>query len=145
MNISEPFRARALEPGITEQLIRKVMYAFYGKVRSDAVLGPIFAEAIGTDWGAHIERIISFWLSATRLKPGYEGNRFMPAHVQHKFIRSEHLPRWLALFRETASEHCSPLQSAALVNIAERMAENIAIGIERRDLVSHTANRIPGS
>lgn len=57
----------------------------------------------------------------------------MPAHVQHKSIRSEHLPRWLASFRETASEHYSPLQSAALVDIAERMAENIAIGLDRRD------------
>jgi hemoglobin len=133
MNISEPFRARALESGITEQLIRKVMYAFYGKVRSDAVLGPIFTNAIGSDWDDHIERIISFWNAATRLRPGYEGKRFMPAHLQHKSIRTEHLPRWRALFRETAREHCSPLQSAALVEIAERMAENIAIGLERRD------------
>jgi hemoglobin len=118
---------------MTEHLIRKLMYAFYGKVRSDAVLGPIFMNAIGTDWDAHIERIISFWLAATRLRLGYEGKRFMPAHLQHKFIRSEHLPRWLALFRETTSEHCSPLQSAALVDIAERMAENIAIGLDKRD------------
>jgi hemoglobin len=118
---------------MTEQLIRKLMFAFYDKIRSDAVLGSIFTNAIGTNWDAHIERIISFWLTATRLRPGYEGKRFMPAHLRHKSIRSEHLPVWLALFRETASEHCSPLQLAALVDIAERMAENIAISLDRRD------------
>jgi hemoglobin len=133
MNTSDAFRPIAIESGLTTQLIRTLMFAFYGKIRLDPVLGPIFTKAIGTEWDAHIERIISFWLTATRLERGYDGRRFMPAHLQHGFIHPEHLPRWLALFRETASEHCSPAQAAALVDIAERMAENLAISLARRD------------
>jgi hypothetical protein len=33
---------------------------FYEKIRRDSVLGPIFEEAIGQDWGPHIERIVQF-------------------------------------------------------------------------------------
>ena len=133
MNTFEAFRNRALESEVTARLIRDLMFTFYGKVRSDPVLGPIFTIAIGTDWDAHIERIISFWLTATRLGRGYDGTRFMSAHLQHSFIRAEHLPIWLALFKQTVRERCSAQQAAVLVDIAERMAENIAISLARRD------------
>ena len=119
MKKCEQLRPRALECGLTRGLIRDLMFAFYGKVRSDALLVPIFTRAIGTDWDAHIERIISFWLTATRLGRGYDGTRFMSAHLQHSSIHAEDLPRWLALFRQTIGERCSPEQAAVLVDIAE--------------------------
>jgi hemoglobin len=133
VNATEQFRYRADEAGITPQLIESVVVAFYGKVRVDPVLGPIFENAIGADWDAHIKRIISFWLTATRLARGYEGRRFMPAHLQHRSIHADHLPRWLALFRQTLEERCSPLQATVLADIAERMAENIELGLNRRE------------
>jgi hypothetical protein len=42
------------------------MMSFYHKVRQDPELGPVFTDAIGNDWDSHIERIIQFWLTATR-------------------------------------------------------------------------------
>jgi hemoglobin len=135
-NASEAFRSRAAETGITKQLIQNVVLAFYDKVRKDAVLGPIFLDAIGDDWDAHIERIMSFWLTATRLDRGYDGRRFMPAHLKHRSIRPRHLGRWLTLFHETLDEQCSPQQAAALIDIAKRMAENIGLGLAKRDRAS---------
>src|SRR5436309_5471968 len=105
---STPFQYRAVEAGLTEPLVREVILSFYEKVRVDEVLGPVFAEAIGTDWSAHTERIILFWLTATRLGRGYDSTGFLPAHLRNPFIRSDQLPRWLQLFRETARELCSP-------------------------------------
>ena len=119
--------------GLTEPLVRQVIEAFYAKVRRDAALGPIFDGIIKDDWPAHMDRITAFWLTATRLGSGYEGRGFMPAHLRHGAIRAEQLPRWLLLFRETAQETCPPAAAEVLVDIAERMADSIRIGLARRD------------
>ena len=119
--------------GLTEALVRKVVSSFYAKVRRDPILGPVFAEAIGDAWDPHMERIMLFWLTATRLARSYDGRNFMPVHLRNRSIRAEQLPRWLELFRATAAEQCSPQAASVLVDIAERMAETLAIGLGRRD------------
>lgn len=133
MKIATPFKHRAATVGLTEGLVRRVIPAFYDKVRVDPVLGPVFAAVIADDWDRHIETIIRFWLTATRLGRGYDSKNFMPAHMQHSSIQPEQIPRWLTLFRETAAEHCTPEAAAALVDIAERMAETIEVGLAKRD------------
>jgi hemoglobin len=133
MSTSTPFEYPAAAAGLTESLVRKVVLSFYEKVRRDSVLAPVFAEAIGDHWDPHLERIVLFWLTATRLGRGYQGRNFMPAHLRNRSIRANQLPRWLELFRATAAEHCSPQAASALVDIAERMAETLEIGLARRD------------
>jgi hemoglobin len=130
---STPFQYRAVEAGLTEPLVCEVILSFYEKVRVDEVLGPVFTEAIGNDWTAHTERIILFWLTATRLGRGYDSTGFLPAHLRNLSIRSDQLPRWLQLFGETARELCSPQAASVLIEIAERMAETIRISLDRRD------------
>jgi hemoglobin len=128
-----PFEYRGAAAGLTEPLIRAVILSFYEKIRRDPVLGPTFAEAIGDDWTPHIERIVLFWLTATGLQRGYEGRNFMPAHLRHASVRAELLPRWLDLFRRTTAEHCTPESARALIDIAERMAQTLEIGLARKD------------
>ena len=128
-----PFEYRGAAAGLTEALIRTVILAFYEKVRRNPLLGPIFAEAIGDDWTPHIERIVLFWLTATGLQRGYEARNFMPAHLRHASVRAELLPRWLELFRQTTDEHCPPEAARALVDIAERMAQTLEIGLAQKD------------
>jgi hemoglobin len=48
--------------GIDEEMIRNLVHSFYERVRSDAVLGPIFAARI-KDWDPHLERMCAFWSS----------------------------------------------------------------------------------
>jgi hemoglobin len=131
---STAFEYRAAAAGLTEPLVRKVVLLFYEKVRHDPMLGPVFAAAIGESWESHIERIIQFWLTAMRLGRGYDGRNFMPAHLRNPSIRSALLPRWLEIFRETTAEHCSSQAASVLMDIAERMAETLQIGLDRRDL-----------
>jgi hemoglobin len=133
MNGPVAFQSRALEAGLTRELVCEVVQKFYAKVRTDDVLGPIFETAIGADWDAHMERINRFWLTATRLERSYEGGTFMRAHLRHRSIQVEHIPRWLMLFEETLAERCSRPQAAALLDIAVRMAENVEIGLGRRE------------
>ena len=142
MNRPVAFQSRAIESGVTAALVRDVVLAFYAKVRRDDVLGPLFEAAIGADWDAHIERIVRFWLTATRLERSYDGSTFMRAHLQHRSIRVEHIRRWFELFDATLAECCAPAPAAALRDIAVRMAENIEIGLKRRD---QTAARADGA
>ena len=131
--VDTAYTHRARAAGLTEPLVCQVVDAFYAKVRRDPLLGPVFDGIIKDDWPAHIERICAFWLTATRIGSGYDGRRFMPAHLGHGAIRAEQLPRWLLLFRETAHEVCPPAAADVLVDIAERMADSIRIGLARRD------------
>ena len=64
---STPFQHRAVAAGVTKALIRDVLHDFYGKVRQDAMLAPIFENAIGGNWDHHIEKVTLFWTTATRL------------------------------------------------------------------------------
>jgi hemoglobin len=114
--------------------LRHVMQAFYKDVRSDEVRGPVFVHAIGDgDWSAHIDRVVNFWATATRLGAGYHGRDFMPAHLNHPQIRAEHTDRWLEVFEKTLSATCDERQAQALRQIAMAMIENLRIGLQRRD------------
>src|SRR5665213_404072 len=132
MNTALPFQDRTKESGLTSELVRQVVVLFYDKVRCDAVLGPVFETAIGNHWDTHIEGVIQFWLTATRLGRGYNGRNFMPAHLKHRSIQAGQIPRWLALFRETATDQCSPRGAAVLIDIAERMVETLELGLSKR-------------
>ena len=118
---------------LSEASLRRVIDEFYRRVRADPELGPVFNAIIGDRWGPHTERIVSFWLMATRLRAGYRGRDFMPAHLRHDAIRAEQLPQWLKLFRATCHDLCCPENAATLIRIAEQMAENMAISLARRD------------
>jgi hemoglobin len=117
---------------LTEPQLREVIEAFYVKVRSDPILGPVFSDIIGDAWASHMDRIHLFWATVTRVGSGYNARNFLPAHLKHPSIKASQLPRWLELFRRTAGEQCSPADAAALIDIAERVAENIAISLGRR-------------
>jgi hemoglobin len=131
--IDTPYANRAAEAGLDPELVRRVVDKFYEKLRSDPTLGPVFEGVIGNDWDAHMDRIHSFWLTATRLGGGYQGRDFMPAHLKHRSIEAALLPRWLLIFAETATEICPPAGAAVLVDIAERMADSIRVSLGRRD------------
>ena len=103
---------------LDEALLRRVIDEFYARVRRDGELGPVFDEIIGDRWGPHIDRIMSFWMTATRVGSGYKGRDFTPAHVSHQSIRADQLPRWLELFRATCRDLCEPQAADALIRIA---------------------------
>lgn len=129
MRAAAPVDARApgVGAGITEATIRDLVYAFYAKVRDDAMLGPIF-DAEVEDWPSHLEKMCTFWSSVVLMSGLYKG-RPMAAHVKLAGIGREHFARWLQLFRETAAETCEEPAAALFIDRAERIAQSLQAGI----------------
>lgn len=117
-----------VHPAITEALIETLVRRFYGKVREDPALGPIFAGAIGDDWEPHLQKMFAFWSSVTRMTGRYKG-RPVPVHLGIEGIAPGHFEIWLGLFRETAGEVCTAEVAAIFVERAERIAESLRLAL----------------
>ncbi len=87
--------------------VQLLVETFYGKIRKDKVLGPIFNTII-SDWESHLELLTDFWETQLFLKRKYYGNP-VTAHqeVDDKMghsITSEHFGLWLNLWFATIDE-----------------------------------------
>jgi len=122
----------ALSPGhpvgITEEMIRALVHAFYAKAREDPTLGPIFNAEV-QDWELHLAKLCDFWSSVVLMSGRYHGTP-MQAHARLSRLRTEHFATWLELFRRTAAEVCPPQASALFIDRAERIAQSLQIGIQ---------------
>lgn len=125
--------------GADEVMIRKVVHAFYAKVRKDAFIGPIFAQAIGEDWDRHLVKMCDFWSSVMLMTGRYKGNP-MVAHLRLKTVRPDHFMRWLELFHQTATEICPPETAEAFVNRSKNIARSLQLGMFYRPNAQEVAN-----
>jgi hemoglobin len=107
---------------LNEQCIADLVDAFYGKIRGDQLLGPIFSGAIGSDWGPHLEKMNAFWNSVLLASGTYKGNP-MIAHLRLPRLTQPHFERWLELWRETACGLCSGAVATLFIQKAEMIAE----------------------
>ena len=112
--------------GITEAIIEDLVRAFYGKVRADEVLGPIF-EARISDWEPHLAQMCAFWSSVALMTGLYHGTP-MVKHMQLP-VDAGHFDRWLALFEETVREVCPPEAEAHFIERARRIASSLEMGV----------------
>ena len=109
---------------VTEACIAELVDTFYGKIREDQLLAPIFADAIGTEWEPHLSKMKAFWSSVLLASGTYKGNP-MIAHLQLPSLAQHHFERWLRLWRETAAGLCSETVASLLVQRAEMIGERL--------------------
>jgi hemoglobin len=115
--------------GLSEERIGQVVEAFYGKVRRDPALGPVFAAAIPEEaWPEHLAIIRDFW-SSVMLKTGRYSRNPFSAHLRVRGIRPELFERWLALWRETCREVVEPDAAEALYAKAVTIADSLKAGL----------------
>jgi len=114
------------DTGITEEMIERLVRAFYVKVRADAVLGPVF-EAKIRDWEPHLQQMFAFWSSVALMTGRYHGTP-MVKHIRLP-VDAGHFDRWLALFEQTAHEVCPPEAVAHFVERAQRIAASLELGV----------------
>jgi hemoglobin len=124
----EAARQDAADMGISRETISDLVDTFYGHVRADAMLGPVFEGAIGDSWEPHLDTMKSFWSALIFHDGGYSG-RPMPAHVKLKpQISPEHFERWLALFGATLDElGLAPAAKTAFLERANRIATSFQL------------------
>jgi hemoglobin len=106
--------------GISEEMIGELVTRFYGRVREDDLLGPVFA--VVQDWDEHLGKLRNFWSSVVLMTGRYHGQP-MRAHLPLKLV-SDHFDRWLDLFERTAREVCPPAAAALFIDKARRIADS---------------------
>lgn len=120
--------------GVTEAMVHDVVHAFYGHIRGDALLGPIFNGVIGDNWDHHLAKMCDFWSSVLLMTGRYDG-RPMPAHVRIDVgngagLSQAHFAHWLTLFRATVHERCPPAAAALFEDRAQKIAASLLQGVQ---------------
>jgi hemoglobin len=115
-------------PAVDRAFIGSLVRDFYGRIRSDVRLGPIFAEVIRDDWEPHLEKMTDFWCSVV-LKNGAYSGRPVPAHLKLKQVREDDFDIWLDHFRQTARSRCPSDVAAVFIDRAERIARSLKLAM----------------
>lgn len=112
----------------SEEELARLIPAFYGRVREDPLIGPLFNEAID-DWPHHLERLTAFWSSVMLTSGRYKGSP-MQAHLRHgEAIRPEMFARWLALWHEVTDAMLSPAAAQAMQGKADLIGESLQLAL----------------
>ena len=135
-------RAAAEAIGVDSAYIDHLVETFYGKIREDDLLGPIFAERIA-DWPVHLARMKAFWRSVLHNSGEFSGNPMLK-HLAIPGLELRHFAHWLDLFYATLRETEGHPQATALVGGRARMiADSLltAIAMRRDGLAAGRAGK----
>ena len=114
--------------------IHELVARFYGRVRQDPLLAPVFMATLGeTDaaWAAHLARLADFWSSVMQGSGRYHGDPFS-THLRLPDLTPVMFDRWLNLFQATCREVLRPNEAAAFGNRAARIARSLRMGLFER-------------
>lgn len=119
MDIPLGLPANPADPAITEATIYAMVHQFYGRIRVEPTLGPIFEQQIAPQaWPAHLARMCDFWSSTLLGSQRYAGNP-LRVHAQLDELELEHFSIWLDLFADTMRQ-VYPEETAALIESKAR-------------------------
>jgi hemoglobin len=113
---------------ISDDGIRRLVDAFYAKVRADRDLAPNFERAIPGDWGPHLGTMRDFWSSLMLASGRYKGNP-LAVHQRLQGMTPRLFDRWLELFSETCGELFDERVAEAFRVKAERVAESFKLAL----------------
>ena len=108
--------------------IKVMVDAFYGKIREDDLLGPIFQERIQDRWPEHLEKMHRFWQTILLQEHTYYGAPF-PPHAKLP-VEHRHFERWLELFHQTVDELFSGEKAEEAKWRGQKMAQIFEVKIE---------------
>ena len=101
--------------------VKLLVNTFYGKVREDKLIGPIFDERIQNRWPEHLAKMYTFWQTVLLGEHTYYGSPF-PPHAKLP-VEKIHFERWLTLFSETLNELFTGEIAVEAMWRANKMAE----------------------
>lgn len=121
----------------TPEEITELVHGFYGRIRQDALLGPVFNEHIH-DWDTHLATMVRFW-SSLMLGAGTYNGTPMPKHVALPGLTADMFHHWLALFRQTTDALQNRQLAERATDFAQRIARSLWFGYQ----INNSPNRIP--
>jgi hemoglobin len=120
---------------ITDAQIPPLLADFYRRVRADALLGPVFGDAVA-DWPDHVSRLADFW-SSVMLTSGRYKRQPMAAHVrQLERIMPPMFDRWLAIWADTTRRRLSIAGAAAMQDKAARISISLQAALRRAQTIA---------
>lgn len=83
--------------------IEKLVNAFYDRVKTDDLIGPIFTDVVKVHWEKHLPVMYQFWENVLFFTGGYEGNPIeIHKHINRVIpLQAAHFARWNELFSAT--------------------------------------------
>ncbi|CAG9167184.1 group III truncated hemoglobin [Cupriavidus pampae] len=121
-----PSTYRPALPG--EEAVAAFVRAFYGRVRGDALIGPLFERALAGAWDAHLGKMDDFWSSIVLGTKRYRGH-VLAKHLTLAGVEGRHFDRWIELFVATAHETFDDVVAAEFVRPALRIASSLQLGM----------------
>ncbi|MDO9369371.1 MAG: group III truncated hemoglobin [Sphingopyxis sp.] len=116
---------------LLETNLRPLIEEFYGRVRADPELGPVFSAAV-VDWDEHHARLADFWSSVLFASGRYKGNP-VAIHLLHaEALTPAMFERWLGHWSAVAESRLAPATAALLRSKAERIAESLRLAVTFR-------------
>ena len=88
---------------LTLEDVKILVDTFYGKIRNDELLSPIFNERIQDRWPEHLEKMYRFWQTVLLGDHSYHGSPF-PPHAKLP-VDETHFEAWLGLWHAAIDHH----------------------------------------
>ncbi|WP_152268944.1 group III truncated hemoglobin [Agriterribacter humi] len=108
--------------------VKKLVDAFYGKVRENDLLAPVFNERIKDRWPEHLAKMYTFWQTILLEERTYFGSPF-PPHAKLP-VEHAHFGEWMKLFTQTVDELFTGEKAKEAKWRAGKMAEMFEYKIE---------------
>lgn len=101
--------------------VKLLVNEFYGKVRQNELLQPIFDGVIQDRWPEHLEKMYCFWQTILLDEHTYNGAPFPPHALLP--VNIQHFNTWLSLFYETVDEFFEGRNADKAKGQGQRMAQ----------------------
>jgi len=101
--------------------VKLLVDEFYGKVRQDALLSPVFEERIQDRWPEHLGKMYQFWQTILLEENTYRGRPF-PPHATLD-VNESHFNKWVELFKSTIDENFEGEKAEEAKWRADKMSE----------------------
>lgn len=107
--------------------LTELVHRFYADVRADALLGPVFEEALRDRWEPHLGRMVDFWSTVVLGKKSFSGNVFAK-HMALQGVTPAHFAAWVRLWGEHTDRLFEPDVARELQTVAHGIARNLFQG-----------------
>jgi len=90
----------------TRKDIELLVTNFYGKIKKDILIGPVFTDIARVNWEKHLPLMCDFWENALFYSGNYQGNPMDLHKHLHKVmpLQQKHFQQWNHLFVSTVDE-----------------------------------------